>query len=114
MTRCRSTPPSLIPSAYGVITAVWCLNGARKGAFAQNSPLVPSGRFGRSGECGRFPERRIAALPGRHITDGQKRIFMIEKNTDTIEVAAAKAGFSRVTGYRLAVDSAPPLQEKEF
>ena len=34
---------------------------------------------------------------------------MIEKKTDTIEVAAAKAGFSRVT-----VDSAPPLQEKEF
>ena len=39
---------------------------------------------------------------------------MIEKKTDTIEVAVAKAGFSRVTGYRLTVDSAPPLQEKEF
>ena len=38
---------------------------------------------------------------------------MIEKKTDTIEVAAAKAGFSRATGYRLAVDLAPPLREKE-
>ena len=32
---------------------------------------------------------------------------MTLKKTDTIEVAAAKAGFSRATGYRLAAD--PPL-----
>ena len=40
---------------------------------------------------------------------------MIEKKTDTIEVAAAKAGFSRVTGYRLAVDSHgdPTLGQQE-
>ena len=36
---------------------------------------------------------------------------MILKKTDTIEVAAAKAGFSRATGYRLAAD--PPLPSLE-
>ena len=35
---------------------------------------------------------------------------MIQKNT--IEVAAAKAGFSRATGYRLAADPLP-VQEKK-
>ena len=38
---------------------------------------------------------------------------MTQKKTDTVEVAAAKAGFSRATGYRLAADPAPPLQEKK-
>ena len=37
---------------------------------------------------------------------------MTHKKTDTIEVAAAKAGFSRATGYRLAADP-PPAREKK-
>ena len=37
---------------------------------------------------------------------------MTQKKTDTIEVAAAKAGFSRATGYRLAADPLP-VQEKK-
>ena len=37
---------------------------------------------------------------------------MTQKKTDTVEVAAAKAGFSRATGYRIAADPAPPLQEE--
>ena len=52
-------------------------------------------------------------MSGCHITDRQKRLFMTQKKTDTIEVAAVKAGFSRATGYRLAADPAPPLQEKK-
>ena len=43
-------------------------------------------------------------MPGRHVTDRQKRLFMTLKKTHTIDVAAAKAGFSRATGYRLAED----------
>ena len=43
-------------------------------------------------------------MPGRHVTDRQKRLFMNLKKTHTIEVASAKAGFSRATGYRLAAD----------
>jgi len=37
---------------------------------------------------------------------------MTQKKTDTIEVAAAKAGFSRATGYRLAADPLPPQEKK--
>ena len=37
---------------------------------------------------------------------------MTLKKTDTIEVAAAKAGFSRATGYRLAADPRPSPEKK--
>ena len=37
---------------------------------------------------------------------------MTQKKTDTIDVAAAKAGFSRAAGYRLAADPLP-VQEKK-
>ena len=37
---------------------------------------------------------------------------MTQKKTDTIEVAAAKAGLSRATGYRLAADPLPPREKK--
>ena len=50
-------------------------------------------------------------MPGRHVTDCQKRLFMPLKKTHTIDVAAAKAGFSRATGYRLARDPSLPFQE---
>ncbi len=50
-------------------------------------------------------------MPGRHVTDCQKRLFMKLRKTDTTEVAAARAGFSRATGYRLA--AGPPLPSQE-
>ena len=37
---------------------------------------------------------------------------MTQRKTDTIEVAAAKAGFSRATGYRLAADPLPTREKK--
>ena len=37
---------------------------------------------------------------------------MTQKKTDTIEVAAAKAGFSRSTGYRPVADPLPPREKK--
>ena len=37
---------------------------------------------------------------------------MTQRKTDTIEVAAAKAGFSRATGYRLAADPLPTQEKK--
>ena len=46
-------------------------------------------------------------MPGRHITDCQKGLFMTLKKTHTIGVAAAKAGFSRASGYRIAGDPSP-------
>ena len=38
---------------------------------------------------------------------------MTLKKTDTIELAAAKAGFSRATGYRPAADPSPPCRESK-
>ncbi len=49
-------------------------------------------------------------MPGRHVTDCQKRLFMQLRKTHTTEVASAKAGFSRATGYRLDAD---PLADQE-
>ena len=51
-------------------------------------------------------------MPGRHLTDCQKRLFMILKKTHTVDVAAAKAGFSRATGYRLAREASLPPRER--
>ena len=42
-------------------------------------------------------------MPGQHITDEQRRKFiMLIKNNDSAEVAAAKSGFGRTTGFRIA------------
>ena len=49
-------------------------------------------------------------MPGRHITDRQMRLFMTLKKTHNTEIAAAKSGFSRATGYRYARD--PFLSER--
>ena len=50
-------------------------------------------------------------MPGCHVTDRRKRLFIILKKTHAIDVAAAKAGFSRATGYRLAHDPSLPSKE---
>lgn len=50
-------------------------------------------------------------MPGRHVTDHQMRLFMKHRMTDPTPVAAARAGFSTATGYRVAQDPRP-LSEK--
>ena len=40
-------------------------------------------------------------MPGRHITDCQRRLFLSEQRRTTTEVAAARAGISRASGYRM-------------
>ncbi len=49
-----------------------------------------------------------ALVPGRHVTDHQMRLFMKFRTTDTIPVAAAKAGFSAATAYRIEQDPRLP------
>ena len=44
---------------------------------------------------------RNRSLPGRHITDCQMRLYMSFRQTETPTVAAAKAGFSAATAYRI-------------
>ena len=51
-------------------------------------------------------------MPGRHVTDQQMRIFMTLRQTHTVAVAAAKAGVSQATGYRLQSDPTLPSQKK--
>jgi len=52
------------------------------------------------------------ALPGRHITDRQMRLFMSFRQTDTPVIAAAKAGFSAATAYRIAQDPRLPSHKQ--
>jgi hypothetical protein len=51
-------------------------------------------------------------VPGRHVTDHQMRLYMKFRQTDGVAVAAARAGFSAATGYRLATDPRLPSQHK--
>ena len=43
-------------------------------------------------------------MPGRHVTVQQTRLFMMLRQTQPVPVAAAKAGLSQATGYRLQAD----------
>ena len=40
-------------------------------------------------------------MPGRHITDCQMRLYMKSRQNHGPAIAAAKAGFSTATGYRI-------------
>jgi hypothetical protein len=51
-------------------------------------------------------------LTGCHITDHQMRLFMTNRHTHDTTVAAAKAGFSTATGYRIEADPRLPSQKK--
>ena len=51
-------------------------------------------------------------MPGTHVTDEQVRKFMNHRQTHSIEIAAAKSGFSRATGYRMAKDPPLPSQNR--
>ena len=52
-------------------------------------------------------------LPGRHITDCQMRLYMKSRQSDAPAIAAAKAGFSTATAYRIEADPRLPSQKKE-
>jgi hypothetical protein len=59
-----------------------------------------------------FTPMRDRSLPGRHITDCQMRLYMSFRQAETPSVAAAKAGFSTATAYRIEQDPRPPSQKK--
>src|SRR5260370_9385817 len=61
---------------------------------------------------GFFTRMRNRPLPGRHITDCQMRLFMSFRQSETASVAAAKAGFSAATAYRIEQDPRLPSQRK--
>lgn len=51
-------------------------------------------------------------MPGRQITDHQMRLFMTLRQTDNTPIAAAKAGFSTASGYRIEADPRPPSTKR--
>lgn len=51
-------------------------------------------------------------MPGRHVTDHQMRLFMKHRAPDPISVAAARAGLSAATGYRIAQDPRLPSEKR--
>jgi hypothetical protein len=55
---------------------------------------------------------RNRILPGRHITDCQMRLYMRFRESETTAIAAAKAGFSAATAYRIAHDPRLPSHKK--
>jgi hypothetical protein len=52
-------------------------------------------------------------LPGRHVTDRQMKLYMQFRKSCPPAVAAAKAGFSPSTAYRLEQDPRLPSQTKQ-
>ncbi|MGA0828288.1 MAG: IS21 family transposase [Gemmobacter sp.] len=46
-------------------------------------------------------------MPGRHVTDCQMRLYMTLRRTKPVLIAAAKAGFSTATAYRIERDPRP-------
>jgi hypothetical protein len=52
-------------------------------------------------------------LPGRHITDCQMRLYMKSRQSNVAAIAAAKAGFSTATAYRIEADPRLPSQKKK-
>src|SRR5687768_12085250 len=66
-----------------------------------------------AGWAGRIPSlERDRALPGRHVTDHQMRLFMTFRQTDSVAAAAAKSSLSTATGYRLVHDPRLPSMKK--
>jgi hypothetical protein len=61
----------------------------------------------------RLDHEGIADLPGLHITDRQMRLYMSYRQIHSPEVAAAKAGFSPASAYRIEADPRLPSQKKE-
>jgi hypothetical protein len=57
---------------------------------------------------------RNRSLPGRHITDCQTRLYMSFRQAETPTVAAAKAGFSAATAYRIEQARPPAPFAKEI
>lgn len=51
-------------------------------------------------------------MPGHHITDLQQRLYMQSRLKHSVPVAAAKAGFSPSTGYRIEADTRLPSEKK--
>jgi hypothetical protein len=83
-------------TSVGALTVGDCASGGRRG-WASNLILR---------------HRKDQRLPGLHINDRQMRLYMRSRHTDTPAIAAAKAGFSTATAYRIDADPRLPSQKR--
>ena len=60
-----------------------------------------------------LPYEKDQRLPGQHITDCQTRLYMKSRHSNVPAIAAAKAGFSTATAYRIEADPWLPSQKKK-
>jgi hypothetical protein len=74
--------------------------------------VVFSGGHSRPSRKRFFMPMRNRSLPGRHITDCQMRLYMSFRQSETPTIAAAKAGFSAATAYRIEQDPRLPSHKK--
>ena len=79
---------------------------------ALSKPFWRSGRLVQAVDSSR-QRGGIDTVPGLHITDQQMRLYMSYRQTLAPEAAAAKAGFSTSTAYRIEADPRLPSQKKE-
>jgi hypothetical protein len=56
--------------------------------------------------------KRVLLVPGRHIHDRQMRLYMKHRLTEGLPTAAARAGFSVATAYRIEQDPRLPSEKK--
>jgi AcrR family transcriptional regulator len=82
-----------------------------KPTLPQREPF--KGLGGRDGLNLFFFREGRAQVSGRHVNDHQMRLFMKHRQNDPVSVAAAKAGISRATAYRLFKDGKLPSQRGE-
>src|SRR4051794_2019872 len=82
--------------------------GERRGPGGAHWLAIAAGRIG----SGFFTPMRTRPLPGRHITDCQMRLYMRFRQVEPPVIAAAKAGFSAATAYRIEQDPRLPSQKK--
>ena len=53
------------------------------------------------------------SMPGSQITDHQVRFYMLFRQKNALQAAAAKAGFSTATAYRIEADPRLPSTRKK-
>lgn len=71
-------------------------------------------RSKRAGQHLILRHRKDQRLPGLHINDRQMGLYVRSRHTDTPAIAAAKAGFSTATAYRIDADRSSRLRRRRL
>ena len=75
-------------------------------------PMAPLGDRDSVGKVVPSSQGRTS-MPGSHIADHQVRFYMLFRQMNALQAAAAKAGFSTATAYRIEADPRLPSTRKK-